>query len=370
MVGRSVVPSYTAALHRFVDELGLRDAVPFSGALSDAALADAVADADVFVLASRHEGFGVPVLEAMASGVPVVANDAGALPEVVGDGGLLVDAADPYALAEAVARVRREAGLRGALARRRRRRVAALDLPAAGDRAVDLLVALRSADRWPALGAQAPTACWTRETKRRWRRPGRTRRPLPPGRRQHLAQRRVAQHAPHGGGERHGRLVGQHQTGAADGLGHGGDAVGDDRDAVAHGLGQRHAEALVVRRHHEDVGRPEVGLELGAGDRTRQVHDVAQPELVDERAQRRLVGLAERRADQMQPGRRVVGAPEHVEHLDEVVRRLVRRDLPDVEQVGPTLALFAGGQLRANSGSGSSLLDCMSMSSGTTAVPS
>ena len=113
VVGRPVVPSYTAALHRFVDELGLHDAVTFRGALSDAALADAVADADVFVLASRHEGFGVPVLEAMASGVPVVANDAGALPEVVGDGGLLVDATDPYALAGAVARLRREAGLAG-----------------------------------------------------------------------------------------------------------------------------------------------------------------------------------------------------------------------------------------------------------------
>ena len=62
------------------------------GALSDAALAAAVAEADVFVLTSRHEGFGVPVMEAMTLGVPVVANEAGALPEVVGDGGLLVDA--------------------------------------------------------------------------------------------------------------------------------------------------------------------------------------------------------------------------------------------------------------------------------------
>ena len=142
LVGRPVVPSYTAALHRFVDELGLHDAVAFRGGLSDAALADAVADADVFVLASRHEGFGVPVIEAMTSGVPVVANDAGALPEVVGDGGLLVDATDPYALAGAVARLRREAGLRESLERAAAQRIAALDLPSAADRAVDLLAAL------------------------------------------------------------------------------------------------------------------------------------------------------------------------------------------------------------------------------------
>ena len=145
LVGRPVVPSYTAALHRFVDELGLRDAVAFRGGLSDAALADAVADADVFVLSSRHEGFGVPVMEAMASGVPVVANDAGALPEVVGDGGLLVDAADPYALAGAVARLHREAGLREALGRAALERIATLDLPSAADRAVDLLSSIATA---------------------------------------------------------------------------------------------------------------------------------------------------------------------------------------------------------------------------------
>jgi len=95
VVGRPVVAPYAGALRRFVDDLGLHDAVAFAGVLSDADLADALARADVLVIPSRHEGFGVPVLEAMTMGVPVVANRAGALPEVVGDGGLLVDAADP-----------------------------------------------------------------------------------------------------------------------------------------------------------------------------------------------------------------------------------------------------------------------------------
>jgi glycosyltransferase involved in cell wall biosynthesis len=142
VVGRPVAPSYTAALHRFVDDMGLRDAVVFSGALSDSALAAAVARSDVFVLTSRHEGFGVPVIEAMALGVPVVANEAGALPEVVGDGGLLVDATDPYAVAGAVARLRGEAGLRASLVAAAARRVDALDLAGAGERAIDLVSAL------------------------------------------------------------------------------------------------------------------------------------------------------------------------------------------------------------------------------------
>ena len=67
---------------------------------------------------------------------------AGALPEVVGDAGLLVDALNPYAVAEAVARLRREAGLREILAAATSRRVDVLDLPSAGDRAVDLVSAL------------------------------------------------------------------------------------------------------------------------------------------------------------------------------------------------------------------------------------
>jgi len=142
VVGRPVVPSYTAALQRFIDELGLHDAVTFSGMLSDSELAAALADSDVLVVTSQHEGFGVPVIEAMTFGLPVVANRIGALPEVVGDGGLLVDTTDPMALAGAVARVFGEPGLKETLGEAARRRVAALDLPSAGDRAVDLVAAL------------------------------------------------------------------------------------------------------------------------------------------------------------------------------------------------------------------------------------
>ena len=140
VVGRPVVPSYTAALLRFADELGLGDAVTFAGALGDDELSAALQRSDALVVTSRHEGFGVPVIEAMAAGVPVVANAAGALPEVVGDGGLLVDAADPYALAAAADRVCRDDALRRSLALAATGRVAALDLGSAGGRAADLLL--------------------------------------------------------------------------------------------------------------------------------------------------------------------------------------------------------------------------------------
>ena len=142
VVGRAIVPSYTAALLRHVDEMGLRHAVTFTGAVSDDELRTMLSDADVLVVASRHEGFGVPVLEAMSLGLPVVANDAGALREVVGDGGLLVDTGDPYVLAGAVERVTSDEALRLTIAGAASLRLTALDLATAGDRAVDLLARL------------------------------------------------------------------------------------------------------------------------------------------------------------------------------------------------------------------------------------
>jgi glycosyltransferase involved in cell wall biosynthesis len=142
VVGRSVVPAYSRALERFTDELGIRDAVSFRGGVSDSDLVAAMRGSDVLIMGSRHEGFGVPVIEAMTMGLPVVANREGALPEIVGDAGLLVDATDPYALAEATARAASDGALRRTLADAGLRRVQELDLPTAGDRAVDLIAAL------------------------------------------------------------------------------------------------------------------------------------------------------------------------------------------------------------------------------------
>jgi glycosyltransferase involved in cell wall biosynthesis len=72
------------------------------GALSEREMRLAYACAAGVVVASDHEGFGLPALEGMASGVPVVVTDAGGLPEVVGDGGLLVPAGSVADLREAL----------------------------------------------------------------------------------------------------------------------------------------------------------------------------------------------------------------------------------------------------------------------------
>jgi glycosyltransferase involved in cell wall biosynthesis len=94
----------------------------FAGYVPDGSLPALYSGADVFVLPSFDEGFGLPVLEAMACGTPVVASTGGALPEVVGDAGLLFDPGDPLALAENLRQCLSVADLRNFLSERGRQR--------------------------------------------------------------------------------------------------------------------------------------------------------------------------------------------------------------------------------------------------------
>ncbi len=90
IVGSTVVGEYRAWLERFARELGLDPHVIFPGHVSDADLAGYYACADVFVTMSEHEGFCVPILEAMAASVPVLGFDATAIPITMGDAGILL----------------------------------------------------------------------------------------------------------------------------------------------------------------------------------------------------------------------------------------------------------------------------------------
>ena len=87
-----------------VRRLGLERRVELVGYVEHEGLASLYRGAACLVFPSRYEGFGLPVLEAMASGTPVVATTAGAVPEVAGNAAVLVAPGDPEALAEGIRR--------------------------------------------------------------------------------------------------------------------------------------------------------------------------------------------------------------------------------------------------------------------------
>lgn len=98
-----------------VRSLGLENAVRFTGFVDDDDLPAVYSGAALFVFPSLHEGFGLPLLEAMACGVPVVTSNVSSMPEVAGAAATLVDPRDGEGLAAAIARSLRDAALRDRL---------------------------------------------------------------------------------------------------------------------------------------------------------------------------------------------------------------------------------------------------------------
>ena len=115
-------PETTDRVRTTIARVGLEDRVSLAGDLEGPALEACYDSADVFVLATRRETYGMAVAEALAHGLPVVATMTGAIPELVGDGaGLLVPVGDTPALVAALSRMLGDAGLRARLAEGARR---------------------------------------------------------------------------------------------------------------------------------------------------------------------------------------------------------------------------------------------------------
>jgi glycosyltransferase involved in cell wall biosynthesis len=125
---------FHAGILRAVEQHGLGAAVAFTDYVPLADLPALYAGATCFVFPSLYEGFGLPVLEAMAAGAPVVAARAGSIPEVASDAALLVDAHVPGELATAIESVLTDAALRERLVLRGRTRAAAFEWDAVARR--------------------------------------------------------------------------------------------------------------------------------------------------------------------------------------------------------------------------------------------
>src|SRR6185436_7930623 len=93
----------------------LEDTVTLTGTVARDDLVHLYRGADLFAYPSLYEGFGLPIVEAMACGTPVVTADVASLPEIAGNATLLVDPRDVAALADAIARGIGDSALRGRL---------------------------------------------------------------------------------------------------------------------------------------------------------------------------------------------------------------------------------------------------------------
>ncbi len=111
-VGRPGHPRQRARFLEQAARLGLDEWLTIVGEVPESDLPLLYSAADVLALPSHVEGFGLPLLEAMACGVPVVCSDVGALPEVAGDAALLVRPDHAAGLADAIAAVLENASLR------------------------------------------------------------------------------------------------------------------------------------------------------------------------------------------------------------------------------------------------------------------
>lgn len=113
--GETRLNAYNRLLHELVKRLKLQEAVIFAGEVSDGALKAFYMAAHVFMITSEHEGFCVPLVEAMSMKVPIVAYGSSAIPGTINGAGLVWKERNPYLFAESVNKVVKDKGISTAL---------------------------------------------------------------------------------------------------------------------------------------------------------------------------------------------------------------------------------------------------------------
>ncbi len=146
IVGGTSSAMYLAVLEKMIVQLNLEDSVRLHGSVSDAELGAFYEASSVLVCVSEHEGFCVPLIEAMYHGLPVVAFSAGAVPETLGSAGLLLDTKGPARVAAAVHRVVSDDVLRAEMVAAGHERVEHFSLNVARRRLIDSLAPLLGDD--------------------------------------------------------------------------------------------------------------------------------------------------------------------------------------------------------------------------------
>jgi glycosyltransferase involved in cell wall biosynthesis len=134
----------TSRLRLAAASSGVGDSVDVTGPVSQETLEDLYARASVFIMPSRCEGFGLPVLEAMSRGVPVVVANSTSLPEVVAGAGILIESGNVEAFADAIVEVLTNSLKHRSMAERGLARARQLSWDASAERLRDVLVKVAS----------------------------------------------------------------------------------------------------------------------------------------------------------------------------------------------------------------------------------
>ncbi|MBI2504361.1 MAG: glycosyltransferase family 4 protein, partial [Candidatus Latescibacteria bacterium] len=143
LVGKGELEGQLRALVR---ELGVEHKVEFVPMVPNSQIHSHYLGADIFALATRYEGFCIPVLEAMAAGLPVVASQTPPIPEILGGTGVLVERT-PEAFTRALRDLAADAALRASLGKAARERAASLDGRKMEEREARLYEALMTRDQ-------------------------------------------------------------------------------------------------------------------------------------------------------------------------------------------------------------------------------
>jgi glycosyltransferase involved in cell wall biosynthesis len=146
---------YSFSLKRLAHELSLEKSVQFVGCLSDEEIRSLYTHCDAYICMSEHEGFCLPVVEAMHFGLPVLAYDASAVPDTVGNGGIVVSEKKHPQMAELVYRMCTDQPLRERLIRAGRSRVQELSYERFGARVKELFDSSGGEQRVAAVGQSA-----------------------------------------------------------------------------------------------------------------------------------------------------------------------------------------------------------------------
>ena len=135
----SVDKRYTPKLQQLVTQFGLLDRVHFLNYLPYSQLPDLIRGATALVFPSLWEGFGLPVLEAMACGTPVITSNCSSLPEVAGDAAILVDPTNVDQIADSMSAIATNSYLRSSLIEKGLNRASQFSWEKTGQATVDVI---------------------------------------------------------------------------------------------------------------------------------------------------------------------------------------------------------------------------------------